>query len=247
MSVDGSAPDGAPREESVVAASLRRVAELTPAQRSVLARLGAAGEPVTAATLAQEAGIRASSVRETLDVLLESGLVRRERMPANGPGRPSYGYVADAPTDVGGPLKMFLDITGATMSVLRATHPEPRKAAQEIGVLWADRLVGESIPDHAAHDDAAYDGLTLAEHMDKIAFFYSALGFSASVSEDRQAVLLSSCPFMRGGQVDGLVCEIHRGMANRLVEQASQGRAVTELTPWVAPSTCRIDVVPVPE
>lgn len=223
-----------------VAESLRRVAGLTPAQRSVLTRLGSAGEPVTAAQLAGDAGIRSSSIRETLDALLAAGLVRRERLPVSGPGRPSFGYSSVVPTDVEGPLRMFLDVLGATVSVLRDTHPTPAAAARQIGVAWADRMVGEAIPDHRVHSARAYAHLRLADHMDKIAFFFSALGFGAAVSEDRREIECRACPFMRAGQVDGLMCEVHRGMAARVVETTSRGRATARLEPWATQSSCHM-------
>lgn len=230
-----------------VSESLRRVAALSPAQRTMLTALGAAGEPVTAAALADEVGVRSSSARETLDVLVASGLVRRRRMPVTGPGRPAFGYESVAPTDTDGPLAMFLDILASMADVLRASHPTPAPAAQEIGRAWADRMVGTSLPDHAAHDDTAYADLALEDHVDKIAFFFSALGFGASVGEDRHRIACRACPFMRDGVVDGLVCEMHRGMTERVIETTSHGRATAELHPWATRASCDVILQETPQ
>jgi len=238
------APGGEPSTEAAlpVAEALRRVAALTGAQRAMLTRLGEVGEAMTAAALGEEVGVRPSTARETLDGLLDSGLVRRERMPITGPGRPSYGYVAVAPTGVEGPLSMFVGIVGATARVLRDTHPEPAVAAEAIGRTWADGMVGDTLPDHRRHDEGAYDDLDLGEHMDKIAYFFTALGFGASVGESRREILLHSCPFVRDGLVDPLVCAMHRGMARRVLDVTSRGRVEAQLRPWVTPETCEITV-----
>lgn len=242
MSLPLSTPDADPESGAPlgVAESLRRVAALSLAQRTMLSALGAAGEPVTATALADEVGVRSSSARETLDALVASGLVRRQRMPVTGPGRPAFGYEAVAPTDTDGPLAMFVDILASTVEVLRTTHPTPAPAAQEIGRAWADSMVGASLPDHAAHDVAAYADLALKDHVDKIAFFFSALGFSATVGADRLRITCRSCPFMRDGVVDGLVCEMHRGMTERVIETTSHGRATAELHPWATRASCDV-------
>ncbi|WP_040634922.1 helix-turn-helix transcriptional regulator [Mobilicoccus pelagius] len=222
--------------------ALKRVAALSPAQRTMLTSLGAAGEPVTAATLAEELGIRPSTARETLDGLLASGLVRRERMPITGPGRPSYGYVATTPTGVDGPMSMFVDIVTATAETLREVHSDPAAVAQAIGRSWAGRMVGRTLPDHAEHDDEAYGHLALAGHMDKIAYFFTALGFGATVSDSRREVRLRSCPFVEAGGVDPLVCEMHRGMTREVIALTSRGQVEAELRPWVTPERCEVSV-----
>ncbi|MDO5629411.1 MAG: MarR family transcriptional regulator [Mobilicoccus sp.] len=224
--------------------ALRRVAALTPAQRAALTRLGAAGEPVTAGQLAAEMNMRASSIRETLDALVASGLVVRQRMPVTGPGRPSFGYLAISPTDLEAPLTMMLDILAATVSVLRDTHPDPEEAARLIGVAWAERSIGGAVPDHARHDDDAYDRLDLASHLDKVAFFFTALGFSARVeSREPATISFGSCPFMRDGSVDPLVCHMHAGMTRRIIELTSRGRVDATLTPHMTAKTCEASLL----
>lgn len=226
-----------------IADALRRVARLSPAQRTMLTRLGEVGEPVTVATLAAEVGVRASTARETLDGLLASGLVRRERMPITGPGRPSFGYVAAVPTGVDEPMGMFVGIVTATARTLRDAVPEPEETARAIGRTWADQMVGGALPDHAEHDDRVYDDLDLTEHIDKIAYFFTALGFGASVEKSRHDIALRSCPFLRDGVVDPLVCEMHRGMTRRVIDLTSRGRAEADLHPWVTADTCEVSLV----
>ena len=225
-----------------VADALRRVARLSPAQRTMLTRLGEAGEPVTVATIATDVGVRASTARETLDGLLASGLIRRERMPITGPGRPSFGYVAAAPTGIEGPMGMFVGLVTATADTLRDAVPDPVETAGAIGEAWADQMVGGALPDHAAHPDQAYADLDLGEHLDKIAYFFTALGFGASVGDTRQDICLRSCPFLRDGVVDPLVCQMHRGMTRRVIDRTSRGRVQADLRPWVTPDTCLVEV-----
>lgn len=235
--VQGEAGSAASRNATE---SLRRLAALTPSQRGVLQRLGDAGEPVTAAALAQESQMRTGSMREILDVLVTSGLVRRLRMPVTGPGRPSFGYEAVAPTDVAGALTVYVDVLAATATVLRATHPDPQGAAREIGRTWAEDMVGGALPDHRRHDDDAYADLVLEDHLDKIAFFFSALGFGAGVEDDRSRIVCRTCPFTRDGAVDPLLCDVHRGMTEQVVRLTARGQATGELRPWVTTKTCEV-------
>lgn len=227
--------------------ALRRVARLSPAQRTMLTHLGQAGEPLTVAALAAEIGVRASTARETLDGLLASGLIRRERMPITGPGRPSFGYVAAAPTGIDEPMGMFVGIVTATAATLREGVPEPEDTARAIGRAWADQMVGGALPDHARHEARAYADLDLSEHIDKIAYFFTALGFGASVEENRRDIALRSCPFLRDGVVDPLVCEMHRGMTRRVIDLTSRGRVAADLHPWVTEDACEVALTELPE
>lgn len=229
---------------STLAESLRRVADLTPAQRTALTCLAGRGEPVTAASLADEIGVQSSSVRETLDALRAAGLVTRRRMPATGRGRPSWGYIAITPTEVDAPVRMLVESLAATVGVLRATHPDPEGAAHAIGAAWAQDMMGRDVPDHEEHPAQAYAELALADHMGKIALFASSMGFGASIPRDRPTSLsLRSCPFVSDGTVDPLVCRMHLGMFERIIDLTSHDRVATTLVPWATRATCEVDLV----
>lgn len=227
--------------------TLRRVAALTPAQRTALNQVALHADPVTAGQIADDLGIRRSSAREALEVLREQGLIDRERLPTSGRGRPSWGYVSVTPVDVEGPVRMLADSLAAVAAVLRASHPDPAGAAHAVGAAWAEGLLGSQIPDHGRHDEAAYQRLVLAEHMSKIALFSSSLGFAATVSQDRPTTLcLHACPFAREGGVDPLVCRMHLGLVERIIDATSRGRVATTLRPKVDGQVCEVELTELP-
>ncbi|WP_168582539.1 helix-turn-helix transcriptional regulator [Gephyromycinifex aptenodytis] len=238
---------GSTGPRSALSESFARLTALTPAQRTALAALAGRAEAVTASELAAELGVQPSSVRETLEALRETGLVGRERMPTLGRGRPSWGYLAIGPVDVDLPVRMLAQVLDATARVLRASHPDPALAAHQIGREWGGALLAQDVPDHDEHEADSYDELPLADHMGKIAFFSSSLGFSASVNAAQPtSLLLRGCPFVRNGAIDPLLCRMHLGMMERIIEATSRGRVSTSLRPWVSQDVCALDLLELP-
>jgi len=230
-----------------IAEALRRVAELTPAQRATLTEVSRHDDAVSVAQVAQALGVQRSTARENLELLRESGLVERERLPVAGRGRPSWGYLATVQIDADTPGRMLAGSHNAVAQTLRETHPDPAAAAHAIGRRWADDLLADAVPDHGRHDESAYEQLDLAAHMGKIALFSSSLGFAATVDAERPTTLcLNACPFVRDGKVDPLICRMHLGLGERVVEATSRGRVGVTLRPWVTPRTCEVELTELP-
>lgn len=226
-----------------ISGALRSVAGLTPAQRTALTVLARSTTALSAAEVADALGIQRSSARELVEALRDAGLVERERRVAEGRGRPSWAYAAVAPVDPEGPEHTIATTHDAVAKVLRRTHPDPTGAAHEIGRTWADTLLADLIPDHARHDDAAYDRLMLADHMGKIIVFCSMLGFATNGDPDRPTTMqMRACPFRRGAAIDPLICRMHLGMAERIVEVTSRGRTGVTLRPQVEPTLCELEL-----
>ena len=83
------------------------LAHLTPSQRSMLFVLSDLGEPATIQMLSDRTGLHANSVRETLSVLMEAGLVRRSQVPSASRGRPAWEYETSVPADISAVMKEF--------------------------------------------------------------------------------------------------------------------------------------------
>lgn len=213
-------------------AILSAVARLTTAQHTLLRRVSAHSTPVTVAELAQEAGLHVSSVRETMDSLLDLGLVSREQLPSHGRGRPAQGYLTYMPADPAFPARMASQITRATFDWLRESVPDPESAAREIGRRWGVAALDSAhIPDHTGYSVSA-PGFSLADHMDKIRLFLTAHGLAATADpEVDTGLVLHACPFTSAEHPDPLALELRRGMVQGVLERTAGDAVASEYLP----------------
>ena len=227
---------------------LMLVAQLTTAQQALLRRISAHSAPVTVAELAAESDLHVSSVRETLDGLLSLGLVIRERLPANGRGRPALGYLAYAPADPALPAHILTQITGALFQWLREASEDPVSVAHQIGRNWGNHaLAAMQVPRHTT-GAAASPGFQLADHMNKIRLFLTAFGFGA-VPHPRitTALVLSACPFTEPASPDPLALAMRHGMVIRVLEQTACDSADIEYREDPHdPLRCEVILIPRP-
>ncbi|MFZ2624092.1 MAG: MarR family transcriptional regulator [Propionibacterium sp.] len=221
--------EGAPRSLDAVLAT---VAQLTTAQHTLLHRLSTHIDPVTVTELAQESDLHVSSVRETLDVLLELGLVTREQLPARGRGRPALGYTTFTPADPNFPAQMLSQVSGAVFDWLRTSTLDPASAAQQMGRNWGEQaLESMHVPNHARGAPVP-DGFSLSNHMDKIRMFLTAFGFAAVPHPELDtALVLNACPLTDPGNPDPLALEMRRGMVERVLQLTATDIADMEYLP----------------
>ncbi|SES03336.1 Predicted transcriptional regulator, ArsR family [Propionibacterium cyclohexanicum] len=242
---DGVAPLPRDRAEGRgLGAVLTAVAHLTPAQHALLSRLSARTRPATVTELAKESDLHVSSVRETLDALLDLGLVSREQLPAAGRGRPALGYTSFTPADPTFPAQMLTQVTGAVFAWLRISVPDPRSAAYQIGRNWGDRaLASLHVPDHTSGAPVP-EGFRLSGHMDKIRMFLTAFGFEATADPDNPtSLVLNSCPFTDPQHPDPLALEMRRGMVERVLQLTATDLADVEyLADSSVPVRCRVNL-----
>lgn len=219
---DGTTPDS-------LVDILRRVSSLTSAQQTLLRRIAAHDTAVTVAQLAAECGLHANSVRETLDALVELGLVNREQMPISGRGRPAIGYVSYTPADPAFPAQMLAQMTHAAFQWLRHNVDDPQAATASIGAYWADdALRMMRVPDHALA--VAQPGFSLIDHMNKIRLFLNAFGFAVVPHPDIEtALVLNSCPFTRDEDPDPLALAMRQGMLERVLELTACDTVTTQI------------------
>lgn len=194
-------------------AILTTVAGLTSAQHALLRRVAAHETPVTISQLAKEADLHGSSVRETMDVLLDLGLVSREEIRSRGRGRPAQGYLTYMPANPEAPAQMASLLTRAGFAWLRDEVDDPETAARQIGRRWGiDSLAAAHVPDHTGRDTSA-PGFSLVDHMDKIRLFLTANGMAATPDPACDTgLVLHSCPFTSPTSPDPLALELRRGM-----------------------------------
>ena len=206
---------------------LSAIARLTPAQHSLLTAVSRHNVPVTVTQLAKESGLHASSVRETLEALYNSGLVTREQLPISGRGRPALGYLTLAPANAAFAGQLLEQSVSATLAWLRDNAPDPAEAAYDIGARWGEQAVsaGESaeLLDGPAGGPKASGrpGSALTRHADCIRRFLTNMGFAAaSHPTSPSCLILNACPYTDPAFPDPLALELRRGAVERIVQAA---------------------------
>lgn len=222
-------------------AMMRALAGLSAAQHTLLAEIARQPRPVTIAELADRMGLHPNSVREAMATLVDTGLVTRQRQPAPGRGRPSWGYQSVAPTQVAALSREFADMSAAVAEHLAASVNDPDAAAHDIGARWGRRMVDLlTTPDRGAGRDQAG---RIDVHAGKVRLFMSSLGYQPLADDDPARIRLYQCPLRAEGQVPSpLVCQMHRGMLDEVLATLSDGRVGAILTPFAGPSYCTVEL-----
>ncbi len=218
---------------------LRALAGLSAAQHALLDEISRHPRPVTVADVAVAMGLHQNSVRDSLTVLVDAGLVARTRLPALGRGRPSWAYESVAPTQATALSREFADVCDAVAEHLASTDPDPDAAAHDIGARWGRRMMDLL----AAGPDAAPGDELVDAHAGRIRLLMSSLGYQARADEAPTRITLHQCPLRTEGAVPApLVCQMHRGMLDEMLRSLSGGAVVGTLTPFAGADYCMIEV-----
>lgn len=203
-----------------------------PTRCAIFVELRDAVEPRTVAELTDHFGLNHNAIRQHLATLVAAGLVVGERSDRSGTGRPPVRYrpVAGVAERFGGsgPYE--------ALSSLLVEVIEGGGSPLEVGRQAGRRLAVE----HASAGDAVAVLLSVARR----------LGFeprvAAETADGEVDVVLERCPFVGpAASSPEVVCALHRGIAEGIVETAGGGVVVTGLV--VRPperAGCRIQVAP---
>lgn len=223
---------------------MRALTGLSAAQHTLLREIARHPHPVTIAELAGRMGLHQNSVRESMSGLLDAGLVTRERQPAAGRGRPSWGYQSVAPTQAAALSQVFADVCTATAEHLAANADDPAAAARDIGARWGRRTVDDLLEASDRVTDSTWDEATNIDvHAGRIRLFLSSLGYQPLTDDEPTRIRLYQCPLRAEGQaLSPLVCQMHRGMLDEVLSTLSNGRVGVVLTPFAGPSYCAVEL-----
>jgi predicted ArsR family transcriptional regulator len=187
----------------------------------------------TVAELASAAGLHANTVREHLRDLVAEGYVERSRGAPSGRGRPGMRYravVADAvsPRSDAPPDRAYVARTALTRALLDGyghAAGDPGERARDHGRRAARSLPG---PRTGSRDQLA----ALTDHL-------AELGFDPVVTDDASAVLLRSCPLLDlARERPDVVCGVHLGLAQGVLDRTPGPVRATAVEPFAAPGRC---------
>jgi predicted ArsR family transcriptional regulator len=201
---------------------------LSPTRASLLETLQAQPEPTSLPALVAATGLHANTVREHLDGLRRSGLVRRAPAPAAGRGRPGWLYEATSQS-LEDPRPEYAGLAAALAAIVVRTSPDPADEARRAGVEWGRRLAAEADAPTAG-PDAARRGVTR---------IFERMGFAPEPDEEVRELRLTRCPLLEAAhQQPEVVCSVHLGIAEGALETYGAATDGLELLPFVKPGAC---------
>lgn len=199
---------------------------LTSPRAAVLEALREQPDPVGIHALARRLGRHHNTVREQVNWLIGHGLVRRYRVPGEGRGRPTWQYQAlgpkPAPEDH---AEMAADLAWTLGEAERAIGVDDAHAR---GREWGrERARGRRESDEEAR------AATMA--------VLGELGFEPQ--GDSSDALLTRCPLLQVAHAHpAIVCSLHRGLVEGMLEQHGASDPAVTLVPFGEPGGCPLSL-----
>jgi predicted ArsR family transcriptional regulator len=204
-------------------------APLGRSRARVLDVLRAAGSPLGVLQVADRTGLHPNTARFHLDALAEAGLASRAPQARSAPGRPSITYAA-----TGGPAgeRRYRLLAQMLTSLITGLLPQPERAAAEAGREWGAYLTEPPPP---------YRRPGASEAIEKLAEVTAALGFAPQTEAEgpQYRLRLHRCPFLEvARQHQDVVCSLHLGLMQGVLNQMRAPVAATRLEPFAEPNVC---------
>ena len=231
------------RKRWVQSPSRRRSGE--EIRSAILNDLHTAAERTGAGLTAQQIGaafdIHSTTARFHLERLVERGEAVRQKKDSNGQsagrGRPAVIY---SPTSVN---RAREDMISSLCMALEAACPDTRsrnRAALKAGVAWGRTLAGQN-RENAKREMPSSMAQTLLDTL-------TTLGFAPVTAGPNAASLhLTSCPFLDSVGSHPIICTIHLGMIQGLVDgrskKTSGKKASVSLEPLSSQKGCFLEVI----
>jgi predicted ArsR family transcriptional regulator len=207
-----------------------RPRQLSRAQARVLTRLQGEAEPTSLAALSAATGLHANTLREHLDALERSGLVRRAQEPPRGPGRPRTLYEAVADGAPG--RDEYAGLAAVLAATIHRTSTDPQHDAAVAGEQWGHELA-------AAGDRPARQGGASARRA--VVSMLDEIGFAPEADRSSSVVRLTRCPLLdTARRYPDIVCAVHLGIVRGALEEYGENPAPAELFPFSDPGACRL-------
>jgi len=199
-------------------------------RRDVLRVLKAGPGPMSIAAIAKVLDVHPNTVRFHLDKLVGDGRVERVVPGGRQPGRPPLMFRAVPQMDRSGPrqYRVLAEILAATL----ASGRDPSAKAQAAGREWARQF---KMPVQQQKTTSAKKSI---EHLVGV---LDEFGFAPERrrSGGEQQIGLRHCPFLELAESQSkVVCSIHLGLMQGVLESESAPVAVDRLEAFVQPDLC---------
>ncbi|KAA0917870.1 metalloregulator ArsR/SmtB family transcription factor [Dietzia sp. ANT_WB102] len=196
----------------------------------VLAAIRRAATPPTVDEIARQLDLHHNSVRLHAAVLRDAGLITQASRPGTGRGRPQTTY-STSPRGAWTGRRDYRLLASLLLSELHATEGGLTTEVRRVGHAWGRRLAA------GASDDA---GRSVPKARERVVTVLDELGFEPTTDPRGDDVELRNCPFLElVDPDDGLVCAIHGGMLDGLVDG---GEATVDLHPFTSPHACTVRI-----
>ncbi len=212
---------------------LSRHPALSASRDSLLEVLSERSEPMSIAALATVTGLHVNTLREHLDALVDTGLVRRERAAAVGRGRPAWLYSAVPDNEPPGGVAEYAGLASALAEVIERSSSSPRQDAIDAGRRWGRRLATERGPGGAGEADARRRVVQLLD----------GLGFAPQPDARHAVVRLTRCPLLEAaGRHSEIVCGVHLGIVRGALDVYGAETERAHLLAFSEPGACRLEL-----
>lgn len=205
---------------------------LGSSRSAVLAALRQAGRPLDVQQVAAAVGLHANTVRFHLERLAASGLVNRAREDRTVPGRPRAQYSPAHPSTGG--RRSYRLLAEILASSVAAGGNRRTQAPWRAGRSWGRHLVEPPRPGRRPDADGATRELVSV--MREIGFDPEPV-----TAGRRREILLRHCPFLEVAlEHPEVVCEVHLGLAQGVLEELEAPLRVTRLEQFARPHVCAV-------
>lgn len=199
----------------------------------MLEALDERAEPISIAALATVTGLHVNTLREHLDALGDAGLVRRERAPVAGRGRPAWLYSAIPDDETHGETSEYAGLASALAEVIEQSSSSPRRDAIDAGRRWGRQLATERGPVPRNEADARRRVVRLLD----------GLGFAPQPDARHTVVRLTRCPLLEAARRHPeIVCGVHLGIVRGALEMYGGEAERADLLAFSEPGACLLDL-----
>ena len=207
---------------------------LTRSQQDVLAALRDQPDLVEIDALARHLGRHPNTLRDHLRALLDTGLVVRHQAPAEGRGRPRWLYA----TAVAPQADENAELAAALAWRLAHRTRNPAAAARDVSRHWAGQIVARRSLERQS---------TAREGRAQVVRVLDDLGSAPRPDARVDKVELTRCPLLQvASDVPEVVCQVHLGLVEELLDASGADPSRASLTPFAAPGVCALRLLEPP-
>ena len=216
--------------ETAVSVAERHRALSNPTRVRVLEVVGQGGDGVDAASVAEQLGLHANTVRAHLEMLEKVGLVTSGFEERRRQGRPRRLF-RSAPSSPPAPSaeSAYITLAQALAASMDDADVDAAQIVADAGARWGRELI------HASPTPAA----GMAHVRTELVALLDRLGFAAAPDPSGR-IDLHRCPFVDvAREHPDIVCGLHQGILTGALEVLDFDGGV-HLEPFVTPTTCSV-------